>query len=233
MWVLRRPEVTAAIVGARNAAQAHANAALAGEPLSEEETRASMPCWLRTLLSIARTGTGSAGADLIGMRRAPGARAADPLSGRVVAHRLRSRLGKLTPRRRAADEGRHRRCHRNDRSPTHHRALADAGMRSWRFRVAARRVADAPGVAWDPATGPGDPSVLAGVDAVVNLAGANIGGGRWTDERKREIVDSRVVTTSRLVEAIGTGGPRTLIKQRGRVLRRDRRTGRRARAGRG
>jgi uncharacterized protein (TIGR01777 family) len=72
-------------------------------------------------------------------------------------------------------------------------------------------VADAPGVAWDPVTRPLDPSALAGVDAVVNLAGASIGGGRWTDERKREIVDSRVVTTSRLVEAIGTGGPRTLI----------------------
>ncbi len=72
-------------------------------------------------------------------------------------------------------------------------------------------VADAPGVAWDPAGGPLDPAVLAGVGAVVNLAGANIGSGRWTDARKREIVDSRVVTTTRLVEAIGTDGPRTLI----------------------
>jgi len=53
--------------------------------------------------------------------------------------------------------------------------------------------------------------VLADVDAVVNLAGASIGSGRWTDDRKREIVDSRVVTTTRLVEAIGMTGPRTLI----------------------
>jgi uncharacterized protein (TIGR01777 family) len=74
-----------------------------------------------------------------------------------------------------------------------------------------QRVADAPGVAWDPARGPLDAAALAGVDAVVNLAGANIGSGRWTDARKREIVDSRVVTTTRLVEAIGTDGPRTLI----------------------
>jgi uncharacterized protein (TIGR01777 family) len=72
-------------------------------------------------------------------------------------------------------------------------------------------VADAPGVAWDPAKGPLDPTVLAGVDAVVNLAGANIGSGRWTDDRKREIVDSRLVTTTRLVEAIGMVGPRTLL----------------------
>jgi uncharacterized protein (TIGR01777 family) len=72
-------------------------------------------------------------------------------------------------------------------------------------------VADAPGVAWDPAASPLDPAVLAGVDAVVNLAGASIGSGRWTDDRKRELVASRVVTTTRLVEAIGTTGPRTLI----------------------
>lgn len=40
MWVLRRPEVTAAIIGARNAAQATANAALAGAPLTADEDAA-------------------------------------------------------------------------------------------------------------------------------------------------------------------------------------------------
>lgn len=40
MWVLRRPEVTSAIIGARNAAQATANAALAGAPLTAEEDAA-------------------------------------------------------------------------------------------------------------------------------------------------------------------------------------------------
>lgn len=39
-WVLRRPEVTSAIVGARNAQQATANAALAGKPLSDDEAAA-------------------------------------------------------------------------------------------------------------------------------------------------------------------------------------------------
>jgi aryl-alcohol dehydrogenase-like predicted oxidoreductase len=39
MWVLRRPEVTSAIVGSRDAAQAVANAALAGAPLSADEER--------------------------------------------------------------------------------------------------------------------------------------------------------------------------------------------------
>lgn len=40
MWVLRRPEVTAAIVGGRNADQARANAALVGAPLSGDELEA-------------------------------------------------------------------------------------------------------------------------------------------------------------------------------------------------
>ena len=39
-WVLRRPEVTAAIVGARDAAQATGNARLAGAPLSADEAAA-------------------------------------------------------------------------------------------------------------------------------------------------------------------------------------------------
>jgi len=39
-WVLRRPEVTAAIIGARDPAQARANAALAGAPLTADEAAA-------------------------------------------------------------------------------------------------------------------------------------------------------------------------------------------------
>jgi aryl-alcohol dehydrogenase-like predicted oxidoreductase len=39
-WVLRRPEVTSAIVGARSAEQARRNAALAGPPLSADEDAA-------------------------------------------------------------------------------------------------------------------------------------------------------------------------------------------------
>lgn len=37
MWVLRRPEVTSAIIGARDARQAAANAALASAPLTDDE----------------------------------------------------------------------------------------------------------------------------------------------------------------------------------------------------
>ena len=41
-----------------------------------------------------------------------------------------------------------------------------------------------------------------GVDAVINLQGENIGGGRWTPERKRAIVQSRVLSGQALCAAL-------------------------------
>src|SRR5262249_21015314 len=41
-----------------------------------------------------------------------------------------------------------------------------------------------------------------GLDAVVNLAGANIAQGRWTEARKRQIRESRVRTTEAVVAGI-------------------------------
>ena len=52
-------------------------------------------------------------------------------------------------------------------------------------------------IRWDPATGELDGSSLTGVDAIVDLSGANLG-KRWTAARKREIVASRVETTGLL-----------------------------------
>jgi uncharacterized protein len=48
------------------------------------------------------------------------------------------------------------------------------------------------------------PELLAGVDAVIHLAGASIG-GRFTPERKAEIRDSRILPTRRLAELAGAG----------------------------
>lgn len=45
-------------------------------------------------------------------------------------------------------------------------------------------------------------SEMEDVDAVINLAGESIFGQRWTDEVKKRIMDSRVKTTERLVEAM-------------------------------
>ncbi|HEY8848085.1 MAG TPA: TIGR01777 family oxidoreductase [Thermoanaerobaculia bacterium] len=56
-------------------------------------------------------------------------------------------------------------------------------------------------------------SEVAGAAVVINLAGENVGAGRWTAERKRRIVDSRVGSTRELVEAMRDNPPqrRTFI----------------------
>lgn len=49
-------------------------------------------------------------------------------------------------------------------------------------------------------------------DAVVNLAGENLGDGRWSAARKQRFVDSRVQTTRRLIDWMQTGQrPQVLV----------------------
>ena len=49
----------------------------------------------------------------------------------------------------------------------------------------------------------GDPAELDGADAIVNLAGASIVGGRWSAARKSLLLGSRLDTTRRLLTWIG------------------------------
>jgi len=58
-------------------------------------------------------------------------------------------------------------------------------------------------VAWNPETGEMNLAAAEGADAVVNLAGASIGGGRWTAKRKALLRSSRVDLTERLVAGLG------------------------------
>lgn len=65
-----------------------------------------------------------------------------------------------------------------------------------------RRDAAAPDeVSWDPAAGRLDPAGLAGVDAVVNLAGVSIA-GVWTSARRAGILQSRLQATRTLVTGL-------------------------------
>src|SRR5207248_6739645 len=67
-------------------------------------------------------------------------------------------------------------------------------------------------VAWNPASGElGGAGV--GADAVVNLAGASIAGGRWTKDRKALLRSSRIDTTRALVKALAkmNARPRVLV----------------------
>lgn len=58
------------------------------------------------------------------------------------------------------------------------------------------------GVEWHPPTPGPWADEVAGADVVVNLAGENIGGGRWTAGRKRALVSSRLDATNALVGAM-------------------------------
>jgi uncharacterized protein (TIGR01777 family) len=55
---------------------------------------------------------------------------------------------------------------------------------------------------WDPAKGEIDADELNGVDAVVNLSGENIAGGRWTEVFKQRIRSSRVQSTLLLARTV-------------------------------
>ena len=68
-------------------------------------------------------------------------------------------------------------------------------------------------IAWSPAEGRIDPHALDGIDAVIHLAGAGIGDKRWTDDYKRELLESRTKSTTLISEAIASAddGPKVLL----------------------
>jgi len=83
-------------------------------------------------------------------------------------------------------------------------ALAAALEREGRTVVRlVRRAAVGPGeVTWDPAAGRLDAGALEGAEAVVNLAGENVGSRLWTAARRDAIWRSRVEATRTLVMAM-------------------------------
>jgi len=82
------------------------------------------------------------------------------------------------------------------------RSLPDA-QRRWAGRVDARL--------WN-GRDPGPWALtLDGADAVINLAGESVAGGRWTPERKLALIKSRVDTTRALVAAISAARERPLV----------------------
>ena len=62
--------------------------------------------------------------------------------------------------------------------------------------------ADEQHIQWTVEDGFAEPEKLEGLDAVVHLAGENVSGLRWTEEKKRSIRDSRVLGTRNVVTAI-------------------------------
>jgi uncharacterized protein len=90
-------------------------------------------------------------------------------------------------------------------------ALAAANHSSWAL---VRRIPVADEVQWNPGQ-PLDPQKLAGFDAVVHLAGKPIS-GRWSEQFKRAVRESRVLGTRTLAGAAAesfrqTGLPRVMV----------------------
>jgi uncharacterized protein len=69
-------------------------------------------------------------------------------------------------------------------------------------RLVRNKPSGAAEIEWHPNEGKIDATGLEGLDAVVHLAGESIASGRWTDEKKRAIRDSRVKGTALLSEAL-------------------------------
>lgn len=91
-------------------------------------------------------------------------------------------------------------------------SLQDDGHRV--VRMVRREATGADEISWDPAAGRLDPADLAGLDAVVHLAGEGIAEKRWTDAQKQRILTSRTAGTgllARSLAAAGDEGPRVLV----------------------
>lgn len=58
------------------------------------------------------------------------------------------------------------------------------------------------GIRWDPEKGLFNEAEIEGFDAIINLAGDNISKGRWTEKKKKAILESRIKATRTLASAI-------------------------------
>jgi uncharacterized protein (TIGR01777 family) len=68
-------------------------------------------------------------------------------------------------------------------------------------------------ITWDPDKGTIDAAALEGMDVVIHLAGENVGGKRWSEQQKREILRSRDLGTRTLADALASlqRKPRALL----------------------
>ena len=75
-----------------------------------------------------------------------------------------------------------------------------------------RRATIAPDeIQWDPKTGYVDIEALRGVDAVIHLAGVGVGDKRWTKRYKSEILNSRLLGTTAIANAVAEVKPQVFI----------------------
>jgi uncharacterized protein (TIGR01777 family) len=81
-------------------------------------------------------------------------------------------------------------------------ALVPALTRAGHVVTRLVRMEGQPGILWKPESSLMNSTPFEGFDAVIHLAGESIAGGRWTEEKKKRIRDSRINGTRLLVNAL-------------------------------
>ena len=66
-------------------------------------------------------------------------------------------------------------------------------------------------IQWDPTTGFVDLAPLEGVDAVIHLAGAGVGDKRWSAKYRATILNSRLLGTTAIAQAVAKVQPQVFI----------------------
>jgi uncharacterized protein (TIGR01777 family) len=78
-------------------------------------------------------------------------------------------------------------------------------------RLVRRTAVSSEEITWDPIAGTVDMDALAGVDAVIHLAGAGVSDKRWTKKYKSEILNSRLLGTTTIAKAVAIVKPQVFI----------------------
>jgi len=78
-------------------------------------------------------------------------------------------------------------------------------------RLVRRPAVSSEEITWDPIAGTVDMEALAGVDAVIHLAGAGVSDKRWTKKYKGEILNSRLLGTTTIAKAVAVVKPQVFI----------------------
>jgi uncharacterized protein (TIGR01777 family) len=200
-----------------------------GRQFRDEQVSGPLKSWVHTHRFLPLAGGGTRVEDEIEVE--PPLGAAGAAFGPAFIRRELDRLFRFRYRRLATDLAQHRAFSDRTRLKvaitgasgmigrdlTHF--LTTGGHEVVRFVRDSRKVgraagADGPTSAyWNPATGEIDTAALTGVHAVVHLAGTSIASGRWTDDRKRSILKSRVLGTELMARTLAesSSGPRVLV----------------------
>ncbi len=80
--------------------------------------------------------------------------------------------------------------------------LIEKGYKVFVLTRSSQTIAGTKRAYWDPDTHTIDTKSVAEADIIIHLAGTNIGGGRWTKQRKQQILSSRVETANLVFNSI-------------------------------